>query len=69
MAKMRIQKRRLLLLVLCILASSTIFILANSIGTGSAAPTFQRQMPTADHNQLWAHISKGQPLQVVEDFA
>ena len=61
MAKMRIQKRRLLLLVLCILASSAIFVLANNIGTGSAAPTFQKPMPAADHNQLWAHISKDNP--------
>lgn len=59
MPKMQIQKRRLLLLLLCILAGSTIFILANGVRTESAP--LQRQGPGPDHNQLWSHITKDNP--------
>lgn len=55
---MRTQKRVLKALLLCILASSTILILANSGRIGSAAPGVQKQMPGPDHNQLWTHITK-----------
>ena len=58
---MRTQKLRLILLLLFIIAGGTISILANSIGIGSAAPTLQKQMPEADHNQLWEYISKTNP--------
>ena len=53
--KMRIQKRLKVLLV-CLVAGSAILILANSTGSGSAI--VQKQMPGADHNQLWNYITK-----------
>ncbi len=52
---MRTQK----VLLFCIIAGGAILIFTNSLWTGSAA--FQKQMPRADHNELWNYITKENP--------